>query len=443
MIRRILFGVGALAWGGAAFLVGLYVTFPAEAARERVVYEFGAYTKDEYSLDIGDLALWRLSGVALEDVTFYSVKKGRRSKDNPEPPKERSPLLHLDGLAVRAAPIPMLMGKQAAAFVAEIYGGAVDGVFSQSAELVELSFDADDVDLSKLPVATDQMTLNLLGVLAGEADLVFDQNEVKQSSGFLKLSFEGLGLGPESAVAGFTLPEVTFTKAGVAFEVKEGKLEVTEGLFESETLNAELTGDIVLNKKLARSRNRLELSFSLPEDLDKLAQIVPDLKRSRDEDGKYHMNIGGTILSPSARFTRAGVRRPGGNKDDDGPPRLAGDDGPRLGGGAADPGLSDEERRKAREERIKERRERLRKRREEAEARNPLNSDEGPREKGDFEDEGFEPGDEGMRDGPRFPPEGPIDGPMDGPPDGPMDGPPMDGPPMDDMPPEFDPGMEQ
>ncbi len=433
MIRRLLFGLGAVAWGAASFLVGLYVTFPSDVARDRVVYEFGERTKNEYALELGDLALWRLSGATADDVTFYSVKKARRApKDEEKPPAERTPVLRLDTLSIRAAPVAMLVGKQAAAFVAEIYGGAIDGQYSQSESLVEVSFDASDVDLGKLPVETEQLTLNLLGVLAGEADLTFNQTEVKESKGTLKLSFEGLGLGAGSAVAGFTLPEVVFSKAAVAFEVKEGKFEVTEGVFESDTLNAELSGDIVLNKRLARSRNRLELVFSLPEDLDKLAQIAPDLKRSRDEDGKYHMSIGGTVLSPTARFTRASIKRA--DKDDDeGPrPRLAGDENsPRLGGDAA---LSDDERREAREKRIQERRERLRKRREEAEARGggAAAEDEGPKFNGGEDFEGGEDGplrDGPLRDGPRFPPEGPDGGPMEGP---------MDGPPMDDVPPDFE-----
>lgn len=427
MIRRVLFGFGALLWGGAAFLLGLYVTFPAEVARERVVYEFGEWSKHEYALDIGDLSLWRLSGLSLDEVTFYTVKKGRRTKDNPEPEKERTPLVSFDALSVRASPLGLVTGKRAAAFVAEIYGGAIDGTFAQSDAAVELAFDAEDVDLGKLPVETEQMSLKLLGLLSGEADLTFDQTDTKKSAGFLRLGFDGLGLGAESSVAGFTLPEVVFSKAAVAFEIKEGKLEVTEGAFEGETLDAELSGDIVLNKKLLRSRNRMELAFSLPEDLDKLAQLAPDLKRSRDDEGKYHMSIGGTILSPTARFARAGAKRAG--RDEDGPIGLA--DGPRIGAAGDREDMSDEERREARRKRIEERRARLRERREQAERNNPINED-GPPPR-EFEGgEEFEPGmeDGPMRDGPRnFPPDGPPDGPMDGPPDGP---PPMDeGPPPD------------
>ncbi len=438
MIQKLLLGLGALAWGGVTFLAGLYITFPAAAARDRLVYEFGEWSRDEYALDVGDLSLWRLSGVDLDDVTLYTVKKGRKTKDNPTPTAERTPLLRFDGLAVRAAPISMLMGKDALAFVAEIYGGTLDGEFAQSEAGVEVSFDGGDIDLGTLPIATDQMKLNLVGIASGEADLTFDAADVKNSTGFLKLSFKGLGLGADSLVAGFQLPEVNFTEAGVAFEVKDGKMSVTEGTFESDVLDATLSGDIVLNKKLARSRNRLELLFSLPDDLDQLAQISPDLKRSRDDDGKYHLTIGGTVLAPSVRFARAGAaaavdsaagpRSPGPRPGMIGP---AGEPGDRPGA-TGDP----EERRKAREERIRERRERLKERREQAErGGQPGDDQEVFDEKGGPPDlEEFDPGmgDEGnapeplpppFPDGPQndMPPEGNgnFEGPMDdGPPPG-------------------------
>ncbi len=438
MIQRVLFGLAAIGWGGVMFLIGLYVTFPAIAARERVVYEFGEWSRNEYAVDIGDLSLWRLSGVDLSDVTFYTVKKGRKTKDEPDPPRERTPMLHLDGLAVRAAPISMLMGKDALAFVAEIYGGALSGEFAQSDAGVEVSFDGGDIDLGKLPVATDKMTLNLVGIASGEADLTFDATDVKNSSGFLKLSFEGLGLAADSAVAGFGLPEVSFSEAGVAFEIKDGKLAVTEGTFASDTLNATLSGDIVLNKKLVRSRNRLELLFSLPDDLDKLAQIAPDLKRARDDDGKYHVAIGGTILSPTVRFSRSGRSGGGGIKGDKGDLAGMGELDSPMGGGDFAPSADPEERRKAREDRIRARRERLKERREQAERDKPLgNGGEGTKN-GPMDGEDFEGGEDGPE--PRFSPpfrdrDGPdagMDGPMDNQNEGPNDLPP------DDLPPDFE-----
>ncbi|MFZ5481020.1 MAG: type II secretion system protein GspN [Myxococcota bacterium] len=373
MMRRVLWVLGGLGWGAVSFLVGVYATFPTDVARHRAELEFHKATNKEMAVGIGDLSLWRLSGADLSDVDLYTVKRGRRTKDDPKPPMERTKVLHFDRLAVRAAILPTLLGKRAVAYVAEIYGGDIDGTWATSDRTLEVTYDISDVDLSKMPLASETMELNLLGTIEGSGDLVLDTEDVKSSSGSVRLSFPGIGLGKGSKVAGFELPEVVFDKAVVAGEVKEGKLEITEGTFESSVLTATLSGDITLNKKLGRSRNRLELSFTLPEDIDKLAQVAPDLKRARDSDGVYHFLVTGTVLAPNARPNRAGGRAARTPRED-GPLAGAGV-GPLAGDREGDAAASEEARRARREKRIQERRERLRKRREEAAARGEGQSD--------------------------------------------------------------------
>lgn len=391
MMRRVAWLIGGGAWGAATFFVGLATTFPEDVARERIAWEVGERTKNEYAVTIGDLSIWRM---ALDDVQLYTVKKGRKTKDQPKPPMERTPLLHLDSLGLSIPPLKALAGKEAVAFDARLYEGAIDGTWSRDATETTLVFDAEDVDLAKLDLGGDTNTFNLLGKLEGEGDLTLNTEDVKESSGTLKLSFPGLGLGAGSAVGGFQLPEVVFTKADLAFEVREGKLEVTEGTFESPTLSATVSGDITLNKKLARSRYRLEIAFTLPEDLDQLAQLAGDLKRARDAEGQYHYLVTGTIFQPHARPTRTSASKAGTKDAAPGAPRDRLVDGPFAGERDFDPEASDEERRKAREERIRERRERLRKRREERAAKEGDRNAEGPVDRLDREplDREFEDG---------------------------------------------------
>jgi hypothetical protein len=220
-----------------------------------------------------------------------------------------------------------------------------------------------------MPIEKDSVMVRLAGTLSGKSDLVLDSEDVKASTGAISLSFDGLKLDEGTKVMGLAVPVVTFTSASVRLEATEGKLVVTDGTFDGDVLDMTLSGDISLNKKLARSRNRLELTVTLPEELDKLAKIAPTLKRARDPEGAYHFNIGGTILSPTFRAGK-GAAAGLASREEGGEPRIGG-----LGGGGAAEGGDDisaedarEERRKRREERIAERRERLRKRREEAAA---------------------------------------------------------------------------
>lgn len=439
MMRWLLLGIAASGSACMGSLVGLFVTFPSQAASEWAAYQVHE-RDDDYALEVGDVRPWVFPGLRATDVTFYSVKKGRKTKDDPEPAAVRSELLKLDSLAVRIQVLPRILGTWSFGYAAEMMDGTISGHYARGDSGAELSFEIADLDLGLAPIQTDDATVILGGKLGGSSDLVLDSEDVKASTGSLELVFDGLKLAEGSKVMGLVLPVVQFATAKVRLEAKEGKLAVTEGTFDGDVIDMTLSGDIAINKKIERSRNRMELVVTLPPDLDQLARIAPSLKRARDAEGAYHFNIGGTIVSPTFRAGRGtgGIAK----NDDDGPRgRLdGGDEGSEMADGDAgtDADATRDERKRKREERIKERRERLRKRREEAGTATSGAMDEGP----EFDPRGREPRD--------VPPDmGPDE--MDGPP--PFDrederedfgeGPPPDGmpdwgPPDNDNPPGFE-----
>ncbi len=369
MVRWLLLLAGCAGASLVGLASGFYVTFPSEEAATYAEYTFHQKNKD-YAIEVGDVRPWWLPGVRATDVTIYTVKRAKRTKDVPKPGMVRVEMARLDALGVRAEVLPLLMGRTSYGFTASLLGGDVSGHFSQAASSTQLSFDADGLDLAKMPIDKGDLVVHLAGRLAGKSNLEFDSEDVKNSTGALDVVFDGLRLDSGTKVMGIELPVVIFTVARVKFEAQEGKLVVTEGTFDGDVLDMTLSGDIALNKKLARSRNRLELAVTLSEDLDRLARIAPMMKRARDDEGVYHFNIGGTIFSPTFRAGRGTGSKLALNNADGDAPKF---DRPTPGGGGevsgeADPDEAREERKKRREDRIKERRERLKKRREEAAA---------------------------------------------------------------------------
>ncbi len=368
MIRWLLLFGGCVGAGMIGLVGGFYTTFPSAEVAQYAEVQFHARNK-EYALEIGDVRPWWLPGVRATDVTLYTVKKGKKSKDKPSPTPVRSEMMKLDALAVRLQVLPRLAGKWAFGYTAELLGGDISGTFSQGAASIDLNFDADGLDLAMMPIERDDLVVHLAGKLSGKSNLALDGEDVKNSTGSLELSFEGLSLAEGSKVMGLELPVVSFSAAKVKLEAQDGALEVTEGTFDGDVIDMTLSGDISLNKKLERSRNRLKLVVTLPEDLDKLAKLAPAMKRARDEEGGYHFNIGGTLVSPTfrpGRGTDSKVASSGITDFDK--PELSGLSGGDAGEDA-DPEVAREERKKRREDRVKERRERLRKRREESAGR--------------------------------------------------------------------------
>ncbi|MSP54541.1 MAG: type II secretion system protein GspN [Myxococcales bacterium] len=356
MIRVALYGLTGASASAIGFVLGMYATFPSDAAIAFISSQVDHRSQHEYALGAESLGPWWGTGLRFADLTLYTVKRARHAKDQPQT-YDRSPLLHCDSLGVRLAPLSFLAGKQGYAFKAEMLDGALSGLYAFSADLVDLSLDIRDLDLTKLGAAGSEATVNLVGSLGGEADLHINLKEMKQSTGVLSLSIEGFGIGAGSKVSGFELPATKFATARVAFDVHDGKMTVTDGTFEGDVITATLSGDVTLNKKMGRSRAKLDIAFTLPEDIQKLADLSPMLKRSKDDEGKYHCSVGGMVSGPSFRCGKGTTPRIG--RDGPGSGGLIGD-GPTQDNSE----LSEEERRQRREDRIKERRERLKKRRE-------------------------------------------------------------------------------
>ncbi|MFW5968379.1 MAG: hypothetical protein ACOCV2_12715, partial [Persicimonas sp.] len=59
-----------VAFGFAVFLIALLATFPDDRLREIATVQIESQLGNEYQVDIGDLDLWWLTGVELEDVTI-------------------------------------------------------------------------------------------------------------------------------------------------------------------------------------------------------------------------------------------------------------------------------------------------------------------------------------------------------------------------------------
>ncbi len=366
-LKILAWATGCLVWGTFCFLTGLYLTFPSEAGLERLSFEVAERSRDEFAISAADLAPWGL-GVAAQEVVLYRVKKGRRTKADEKPPLERTPFIELETLSVSARPLAFLLGGQGVNFNADFHDGTVHGFFEDSDSETTLSLHLADIDLGQIPYESAVAVLRLVGRLNVDVELVLNTEDVKSSTGSVAINFSGFGLAEGSEVGGFALPAVEFSEARLEMACEEGKLNVTHGEFVSPTLNATISGFISLQKRLSRSRNSLELAFTLPEDLDRLAQLSADLKRSRDGEGRYTAMISGTIFEWAFRLNRSGARSRSTALDDQ-DPLSKGIDRPRPVSGAGVAGrddMTDEERRVAREERIKERRERLRQRREEA-----------------------------------------------------------------------------
>ena len=320
MMRNLLFSLASLAWGTLVFMVALRVHFPSDDLLARAKFELQRASKDAYTLDAADASASGLAGLSLTDATFYRIdeaKKRRRPKRNKkgaesdapsddavEAPK-LIPLLHADDLSARLLLLPMLRGGRMIGFDASLYGGELSGEAGTMGAQNQLELDIEDIDLSTIPFAGKEWSVDAGGRLKMAVDLVLG-DDPKESEGDLKLEIEELAFSSAS-VAGMTFDDIRFDEAVLEFEVAKGKAKVTKGRFHSEPVSIVVGGEIALNKELSRSRLALELEITFSEEYDRFAQMVPSMKKARDEDGVYQFVVTGSLFQPFFRENRVKV----------------------------------------------------------------------------------------------------------------------------------------
>ena len=346
-MQKLMLAFLGLIWSAGFFLLGLNLTFPGDQLKDFLVYTVDSETRGDLLLDLAGTSPWRGTGVTLDEPRLYSIPKGRRGE---EPVPEL--LLQADEVSVRALPGKLIGGDVGVAFDAELYGGDLSGTVVQEDGVSEVVADVEGLDLGRYPMDFDSGSINLAGTIQGVIDVVFDADDVKRSSGSIDFEFPGLALGEGSSAGGFDLPAMTFSKAVLSFDIDDGTAEVDEGVFLSDVLEAEFSGEVSLATPLKRSRLALDVELRLlDEKLSTLADLYGDMKRSKTDDGAYVGGIIGTFERPSWRWDRGASsgRTSTGRATTIRTPR---DD--------FDPDVDPELRREDRQERIRERRDRLR-----------------------------------------------------------------------------------
>lgn len=307
MKRTAIMVVLGFAWLLVTFVAGLMFHFPEQSLIERLRWEVQNNTDGEMALQAEGARLWRLSGVSLNDVTLLKVPTNTRRRGNDDD-ETASALFRADHVSARAELLSLLRGDVAAQFQTEVFNGNLSGRVAQGAEATTIQANAEDINLSLIPIAGEEWNVDASGRMNVDVDLQIAER-VKDSEGTLNITMSNLNI-EGGQVMGFDFTEPTpFSKATLALEADNGKLQIQEGIFVSEPVEIELDGYLSLAKTLRRMRMNIDIKLKLSESLDNLVKALPTARNARDEDGVYHFTLTGTPQAPRFREDRAVSRR--------------------------------------------------------------------------------------------------------------------------------------
>lgn len=273
------------------FTLSLYLTFPSDAVRDRVVQ---AAAQEGLNLRMESVGLSFPPGLRLSEA--YLILR------EADPQAEKGAVaLHVPQATIRPSLLGLVSGKPSVRFDARLWGGKLSGKAGKADEGAHLEARLRGVDLGQ----------SMLGAIGLEFEGTIDElrleaagKQLGDMEGELLLRGEGLVLkGGE--VNHFSLPKV-------ALGTLEGKVEIAEGRAEIETLEANgddisalVEGSIRFADRLGLSTLQTKLRFKPSEawwEANEMLRAGAAMALKEDGEGYHNIQLYGQLAKPRFRL---------------------------------------------------------------------------------------------------------------------------------------------
>lgn len=290
------------------FLFGSYCTFPKAVVRDfgenfitNAAFMIGPKNRGTPKVTIKDAGLWRISGMSLSGVSITWP-----------PTKNEQPLtVDFDKLKSRVSVFPLLVGRKNIVTNADLYKGSLqsDVSITKQNSLSSINANVSKIDLSKMSFIESSLGTPLLGLLSMVIDLKSNTELSKDGTGNISITIDKAIFGPGnlnmpegSFVPSLAVPQINLGALNGKFALAKGQLESKTITLTGGDLEAEMQVMVTIGKVPALSRLSGRGWFSLKkefinanETIKMLYDLIPELRRAAQGDGKVGFAIRGTL----------------------------------------------------------------------------------------------------------------------------------------------------
>ncbi len=220
-----------------------------------------------YTLEIGGLSPYWLSGVELEQVQVRKTAAEALAEGEKAKPAQA---IQIEEATARIGLFSLITGTRSVNFSADIGGGTISGNYREAGEDKKVVAELEDVDLAKFALLESLVSLPMKGVLKGEFDLALGKVPTK-TSGTVKLGIDKLVIGDGKAklkvgsMGGLTIDPIDAGAVAIDIDVKEGVGVVRKLAAAGSDLKLTGSGDVRFAQPLARSRLNVMLKLNLTD----------------------------------------------------------------------------------------------------------------------------------------------------------------------------------
>ncbi|MCC7383565.1 MAG: type II secretion system protein GspN [Deltaproteobacteria bacterium] len=270
----------------ASFIAGLYLTFPWDAAKERLLGL--AETKTGMHFTAASLDSSWFTGVRAETVEI-TTKPGATP-------------IRLDWVKLRVKLLSLITGKLGATVSLPLGKGEVDAAVVSSTDLLDVEAHLKEVQLDQVAFLIEMAGLPLYGKVDLDADLVLGKTDPKLTEGTLKLKTAGLGIEKGGKIGMIPVPNLELGNLELEIPIKEGKAELKKTRVPGTDLELMLDGTLSPQLPFSKTTLNLVLGLKPTEKLlnadPLLRPILKNFEQHKDGEGFFGVALTGSIQHP-------------------------------------------------------------------------------------------------------------------------------------------------
>ena len=265
------------------FILFLFIGFPYESLKRRIIGELEAKTPFHYEIEkVRPYPLW---GLTFKNVVIYASVDSKKIK-----------VLGVERIRITGSLLPLLWRKVSLRLWGKILGGTMEGRFSKRREQGELTLLGRDVNLQRIHILRDVVGVEMEGILEGKTMFTLGGGGISKQSGSAEFVIS------EAILSKLPLPGVTPLRVGriqCNIELKGGNIIIKRLAFTGGDLKGKVLGNIFLNSHFSQSRLNLRITIEPSAKFDPRHRVLLSLLgREGQTEGSYAFSLRGTVGRP-------------------------------------------------------------------------------------------------------------------------------------------------
>ncbi len=307
--RTVLRWAGYPAFYTLSLVLFVYLTFPFDRLKERLVAEFNSKQTDGTQLEVDDMSWYWLSGVEASGIRLNVPPAPPTDGSKPKKPH----VITIEQAHVRVALFRLLFGTKDVSFGADALGGHVSGEVTDTDAERDIDVTLEDVDVGTLPFMHDLLGLPMTGALSGTIELKLPGQKLAKADGSVDLKLVHLTIGDGKAKIrdAIALPKLDAGQVDLQADISGGRVDVKHFGAKGPDVEVVSDGKIRLRDPFGASLAELGLRFRFADKyknkndttrslfgapnskIPALFDMDPKIKRAKRPDGFYAWRITG------------------------------------------------------------------------------------------------------------------------------------------------------